>query len=700
MSKFNQSPNIHLEKKKAASYLQQGDFLRAKKIYEKLAKINKHDVDIWSVLGYISGQLDDLRNAARYFYKAASLQPNDAQTQYNLGFALQKQKDWSKAIKAYAKAIYLNPEFVEAHYNLALCFHSANFLNEANETFAKLTALDPNNEKFLLGYASVLLELNINDKVITIANTILNNNKNSAQAHCLIGNALYNLERFSESESEFTKAVKIEPKTIEAYFGLGKINQLNGNLTKAIDYYSAANKCEPDNEKTLINLGNLFKLNARPEQAIPYYHSALGINPHSISALSGLADAEEMGGNWNNAINAYKRILKINRENDAACAGMAHILERQNKHEQALPMLQKLIAKAHPPITAVLSYAEIYRSSGDYEAAIKECERSLTNEANNPDNLRILHFKLGKLYDDVGNYKTAFSHYYKANSITQEKWKIVYDEIKQINYVDWCIEKFTPSSLNALPRSNIKSNIPVFVVGMPRSGTTLLEQIISSHPTAYGAGELPDVYNFVNSFDENFGNIKDTELSTGLESITQESIDDFSKRYVDKISSISNNKKRVVDKLPGNFLYLGIISMAFPDAYIIHCQRNPIDTCLSIYFQDFTLSQTYATDLRSIGLYYNQYLRLMDHWQNVLKNKIIQVKYENLVNDLETESRRIVNFINLEWNDSCLAFYKQKRDVNTPSYEQVRQPIYKNSMQRWKKYEPYVSDLINTLKVN
>ena len=259
-----------------------------------------------------------------------------------------------------------------------------------------------------------------------------------------------------------------------------------------------------------------------------------------------------------------------------------------------------------------------------------------------------------------------------------------------IKTCDWNFFINAPKSTNLTER-------PVFIVGMPRSGSTLTEQILCSHPDVYGAGEIITFPRIIRDLPNYLG--ARSVYPESLSRLTVEILDNLSECYLKEINLLNNEKQRVTDKTLANYLYLGLISLMFPNARIIHCKRDPRDTCLSIFFQNFDESHNYATRLENLGSYYNQYDRLMKHWKSLVKVPIYEVQYEELIDNQEKISRELVDFIGLEWNEKVLKFYDTKRVVVTASYDQVRQKIYKKSAKRWKNYEKHIEPLVKTLGI-
>jgi hypothetical protein len=236
----------------------------------------------------------------------------------------------------------------------------------------------------------------------------------------------------------------------------------------------------------------------------------------------------------------------------------------------------------------------------------------------------------------------------------------------------------------------------VFIVGMVRSGTSLVEQILSSHPDVHGAGELPDIIQITNGLQDFLG--ASAPYPECLSLLKQEHLDALAQHYLEHLKQISPDARRVVDKMPGNFMHLGLIEMLFPEARVIHCMRDPVDTCLSAYFQDFSRSHPYAYDLSNLGAFYRAYLKVMAHWRKILRLPLFELQYEDLIANQEQVSRALIEFCGLEWDDRCLQFHETQRFVGTASYDQVNRPLYKQSVARWKRYERHLGPLLAALK--
>ena len=296
---------------------------------------------------------------------------------------------------------------------------------------------------------------------------------------------------------------------------------------------------------------------------------------------------------------------------------------------------------------------------------------------------------MGKFCDDTQDYDQAFAHYRRANEL-KKRFGQPFDRDNQQKMVDALVQYFTPEVTHCHWPGASDSERPLLIVGMPRSGTSLTEQIIASHPDTFGAGEL--------RFWGKAGS--EHKLATFAAQFDKAPLAEIAQAYLAELDGYSKDALRVVDKMPSNFLKVGLIHAVFPNARILHTMRNPVDTCLSIYFQNFNLGHTYASDLEDLAVYYRQYHRLMAHWRAVLPKEVfLELPYEQLVEDQEGWSRKIIEFIGLPWDERCLEFYKTDRKVGTASNWQARQPIYKTSKERWRNYAPYVEPLLPLLEL-
>ena len=492
----------------------------------------------------------------------------------------------------------------------------------------------------------------------------------------------------------YLKAIELNPGFVEALCNVGVLFMSLGRRHDAIDVFQRALSLKPDNVQVLCNLGVLFLINGSEESAFKYVKTAIRIEPEFFDARYIMGDILRHQGKYDAALDSYKKALMINPGDESVISAVSGILEKRGEYGQAYKLISPLIKGGTLNPGALLVYSKIAGYTGEGEQAIFALDECLSKGGLSP-NMRIdMNYELGRSYDNIGQYDKAFSCYREANEETKRlsfdivrEYKPNEKEQAEVNALLECNRDFW----SELPHATIETERPIFIIGMPRSGTSLAEQILSSHPDVYGAGELSTLGKISHSLSPVTKSAPAYHKS--LASLSAGVIDKMALNYLSELEERADDLMRVVDKNPYNFLHVGLISLLFPRCRLIHMTRNPLDNCLSIYFQKFNINITYACDLYQIGEYYRRYKLLMDHWGKVLDVPVLEVSYEELVNDKDRVIRDMVHFCDLEWDTRCLEFFKTKRDINTPSYHQVRQPLYNKSVGRWKNYRKYITQL-------
>jgi len=463
----------------------------------------------------------------------------------------------------------------------------------------------------------------------------------------------------------------------------GQLNQFK----KSAEYSRRAIELDPDYLTAYANLALATKQLGRIEETVQALESILARNPSDAETHCALGSALEWNGDYERALTEYRTAQSLRPGYLDALGGEASVFEKRGEFDAAWNLIQPYVETAELNNSMLaLVYARVALATGDASAAPPMLERYLETASPPAEHIMLLHFALGGLYDKSGDYDRAFDHYRQGNALKG----IYFDSLGFSNKVDAIIGNFSRQRLDAARRSDCTTERPVFVVGMMRSGTSLVEQILSSHSAVYGAGELPDIQHIAASLT--------TAVVHDITRLTPQQLNAHAERYLNTIDGLDSASKRVVDKMPYNFLYLGVISLLFPNARIIHCKRNPLDTCLSCYFQNFGAMHPEAFDLDSIGKYYNDYRRLMAHWKQVLDTPALEVTYEELALRPEEEIPRILEFCGLEVEPACFSFHETRRVVRTASYGQVRTPMYTGSVERWRKYEKHIESLRNILE--
>lgn len=510
-----------------------------------------------------------------------------------------------------------------------------------------------------------------------------------------LGSFLILAERFKDAAVYFSRALEISPDHLEANHGLGQVLAALGLHEKAMVAEQRAAKIDPNNYQVLCGLARACTASSRFDMAIDCYKQALRVAKNPVEPLCEMAWVEVFVGRFDSALkhlDEAQRHARTVQDHAVVRSWQADLYHRQGDSQRSYDLIHGMIAKGIVPAHAVEVYASICRDFGDCEEVLQVGKRMLSAAKMEPMDQAAIHFALGKVLRGLGRYDDAFFHYRQGNDLTPHRFK----RAPCRAVTDGLIEGYSREAIARLPRARNGSDRPVFIIGMPRSGTSLIEQILACHPDVYGAGELTDITDLKNRAVAQLGG----PIYANLAALSQEMVDEWSTDYLRRLDALSDSAVRVTDKMPQNFLHLGLIAQLFPGVRVIHCTRDPRDTCLSIYFQRFNQGHPYAWDLQDMAFYYREYQRLMHHWQGVLEIDMIEVNYETVVGNLEQEARRMVAFLGLEWDERCLHFHESDRMVVTSSYDQVRRPLYNTSVGKWKLYERHLEPLLRELGMN
>jgi len=473
----------------------------------------------------------------------------------------------------------------------------------------------------------------------------------------------------------------------DVYCILGIIAGKTGQYTDAVTYCLQSISLCSEHLDAYFNLGLAFMKLGRSSDAARALEFVIDRRSNDYNAWYALGLVKTICGDHPRAIECFQAARRINPRFLDAVAGEAQIFEKQGEIERAFDLIQPYINKfpAHPKLSLV--YGKLLLRKGDFTLAVDDLEKLACDDSISLDDKSSLHFLLGELLDRSGSYDAAFRHYREGNRLKG----VHFDTRKFRQQIDGMINQFDILNADHIPNSHSRSDLPVFIVGSPRSGTSLVEQILASHKDVYGAGELTNISRFAEEF---------VWLARRGERITTAFLDERAEQYLCELRKLSPVATRITDKMPGNYFNLGYIEKLFPNSRVIHVSRNPLDTCLSCYFQDFTAAHAYAYDLEDLGIYYKGYRQLMNHWNGVLRLRTLDVVYEELVKEPEREIRRLLDFCGLEWDENCLRYHESKRMIRTASYYQANRPIYRNSVNRWRHYEKHIEPLIRMLSLD
>jgi tetratricopeptide (TPR) repeat protein len=470
-----------------------------------------------------------------------------------------------------------------------------------------------------------------------------------------LGLALARLEDHQGAVAAFQTATQLNPSLAQAYNDMALSLQTLYELDAAIAAARRAVELQPGYWQALNNLGSIHEARGEYDRARECYERALSLHPESSILLTNLGNAYLGVGDLDRAKEFFREAIAV----------------------------EPLHAEAHTHLLRCTRHS----NPGDPDIQTAD---ALLNSAQCDERMAIdLHFGLGKAYDDCGEYDTAFRHYESANRLVNKQQSFSADRCH--GRISEFIAVYGPELIEKWRHHGNPTKQPIFIVGMPRSGTTLTEQIIASHPAVFGAGELREIGFIAAGMAKLIGSTK--PYPQCMEDLTKEVLQICSDRFLSYIDHLSEGASRVTDKMPENYKRLGLIHLMFPNAKIIHCRRNPYDTCLSIYFQPFAGYHPYAYNLFNLGVQYREYERLMSWWNQLIPDSIFEVEYEELISTTEETTRKMLEFLGLDWNDACLRYNKNERRVRTASDWQVRQPIYTRSRERWRNYEAFLGPL-------
>ena len=466
-----------------------------------------------------------------------------------------------------------------------------------------------------------------------------------------------------------------------------------GDLQNAAAMYRQVLEFEPDNGDVHALLGMCLSSPSmvRMSEARACFRRAVKHRPSEPDYHCQLARMEMVCGDLDAALREADEALKLAPGRPFAVQCKVELLRVKGEVEQAFELAESHLARGVKHAGLTLAHAELAPRFGRLNEAIDSLKTVLRNPNLVRGNEAPLLFRLADLLDRAGRHEESFETVQRACKFRPTRW----DPNNLSRQFDEMIEATPRELFERLPKPTVKTNLPVFIVGMPRSGTSLVEQILASHPQVHAAGERRDISALAQGLLSLAG--EGATMRERFERIPKRALDQASTQYLNILREIAPEADRVTDKMPSNFLHLGVIAAALPGAHVIHCMRNPLDTCLSCYMTDFAGVHPYTYDLEHLGRFYQDYQRLMAHWKEALSLPILDVSYESLVQNPEPVVRKMLEFVDLPWDDACLRHHELQRPIVTASAEQARQPIYTSSIGRWRNYREQLTPLLELL---
>jgi Flp pilus assembly protein TadD len=530
-----------------------------------------------------------------------------------------------------------------------------------------------------------LLRQGSSSAVIAHCDALLKERPEDPQVLRFLGLAHLQLDDVIEAEKHLARAMHLAPEDPALMNALGLVRLKQRSYEEAARLFARCLGLRPHDPDALGNLAAAFTSMRQPNQARACLERLTRILPYSAQAHARASENRLMLSELEEAIRHGRKAVRLAPDSAAARLALADALEAAGRFMQAkYQYLAVLGEDAASP--AALSGLLSLKGTHLPERYVSGARRRLHSvDLRDPERVQ-LNLALAQYLDQRGEYRDAFEHLTAGNLIRFRNH--AFDSAAFSHAVDRLIASCTASVLRALPARDMPAGRPIFIVGMPRSGTTLVEQILASHSRVRPGGELPTIISIARQISG-----RGTTYPEALRELDRDSLALLTRQYLDKLDTVAAGDFRVTDKMPINFMHLGLIVALFPNATIIHCRRGALDTCLSCYFTGFNEQLQFASNLQALGRYWLDYRRLMHHWKAVLPVASFDVEYEQMVADTEATVRDLLSFCGLEWEPACLEFYRTSRGVRTPSRWQVRQPIYRGSIGRWRNYEQQLQPL-------
>jgi tetratricopeptide (TPR) repeat protein len=705
---------------------QRGALDKAAQRYKRVLRSDPAHSDALELIVTLMLQQSRPGEALAYVEKAQTLSPENAAPHNLAGVVLMSGGKSTDALAAFKRAVALQPAFTKAWFNHALTANLLQRFDIALDSLDHVIALQPEHAAAHFHRGKALLALGRLEDAIAPLERALALKPDLTEAHHILGNVLLDLgrpedalahhqlaaelmpdraevqmnyantllalKRTHDAVRHYERALACKPDFADAHFNYANALHVLAQNDAAIRHYERAIALKPDFVDAHVNLAIVQLKLERPADAMPHLERALVLKPDYALTLEHLGNANRLLGRADEALANYDKAIAADPAYSKSLDAKAKFLIELGRLEEARDLIGKAIELEPRNASYLHTIAGLKRvTSGDPHFAAMEA-LACDIGALSPDAQLELHFALGKAYADDKQYERSFRHLLQANALKRREYD--YDEAATLATHENCRTVFSPELCRGKLGGGDSSALPVFIVGMMRSGSTLIEQILASHPRVHGAGERSD-------FERAFRRVTAHHAlpyPAVVQILTNDELRKLGVEYISSIKASSTSADHIVDKMLGNYLYLGLIHLALPNARIIHTRRDPIDTCLSCFSIRFTAAMPFVYDLGELGRYYRAYDALMAHWRQVLPPGVmLEVQYEDVVDDIEQQARRIVAHCGLEWDDACLAFHETERSVRTASAAQVRRPIYRSSVERWRPYKDQLQPLFDAL---
>ena len=658
-NEFNaDAASLSVDLSEARQAVKENRFQDALDLFEIILETDPDHIDSLYLVSVSSRYLKKFDESRKYIERLLFIAPDMGRAYQELGHIYRDMGNLAKAAIHYRQACELNPALLASWNSLYKYFvESKNkpAADHAREQIEKLQSLPP---------ALLYIDQIMNEGRLGIAETqcraFLKKNPTHTYAMSLLSEIANRLGYFDDAEFLLEKAVEFEPKDGELRMKYAQILRKKQKFAKTMEQVNILCDQYPDNHTYQAQKASEVMQNGGHEEAIKLLDNILEKNPYNFSTFTSKGHAQKTLGQTDQAIHSYQSAYKIKPDHGEAFFSLANLK----------------------------TYSFSTNELNGMRDQVKRVDLSLRDKA-------YFHFALAQACESIGEFEEAFIHLEQGNKIKNDQSKYSIDRMDaELNgQIDVCDEVF----FDELGSGGSDTRDPIFILGLPRAGSTLIEQILASHSMIDGTLELPNILSIAQSLrgDDIYG--KEGNYPKSMKSLTLEQRESLGKKYIDETKMHRKDAPMFTDKMPNNFRHIGLIHLIMPNAKIIDARRYPLDCCFSMFKQLFAQGQEFSYGLAEAGSYYNSYIKLMDHWDKVLPNKILRVNNEDVIDDLEGQVKRMLDYLELPFEEECISFHETNRSVRTASSEQVRKPVNKDGMARWKPYANNLKPLIESL---
>jgi tetratricopeptide (TPR) repeat protein len=650
-----QAPKAEFEE--TIALINRGELAAAERRCRAALESRPRDVTMLGLLGALLVKVNREAEAEKLLLQAIALAPDFAKPHEDLGHLLVQGNRAAQAVPYLQRATQLDPSLEKAWFTLGKALTLLGRGTEADRAFEKSFELSP--ERGMMAHAAEHQKEGRFDEAERLYRRVLRHNPRNVDALRLLALIALNAGREGEAESLLQKAIELAPDFLAAILDLGKLRKEQDRYGESLECFDRALALDPENAQTHFLRASTLVPAAFTNEAIEAYREALRLRPDHLAATLGLGHMHKAVGRYHDAVASYDACIRLRPDLGEAYWSLANL--------------------------------KTYRFD---DAMVAEMQRRVDAGGLTAQSEVNFRFALAKAHEDRGDYERAWHFYSTGNA--RQRAEVAYDPVQTETTNDRLVSVFNAGFMQEMHGVGHPDTAPIFILGLPRSGSTLLEQILASHPDVEGTSELPYLGRIAARL--NRGRAEGAAYPEVVRSLPRQAFEKLGGEYLGYAQMHRRaGSPRFIDKMPNNFPNVGLLSLILPNAKIIDARRHPLDACLSCYRQLFAKGQAFTYDQMEIGEYYLQYQRMMDHWAEVLPGKVLTMQYEAVVTDFEAQVRRLLEFCGLKWDDACLRFYESDRPVRTPSAEQVRQPIYDRSIGHWRHYEAHLGELLTVI---